>query len=262
MLNTKEYINILNNKHNTIEEISKKVSIYLPERLYRYRNFSHWEDEIGKGEIYLCSANELNDPMDCLAYFNCSRLPKNCRLTDELIGRYKISYNQIINKYRNEKELENLFEGLREDVKTASFTETNKSLLMWSHYANMHQGFCIEYKTKKMGEILKSKLFPVLYSDTKPDVFDEIKDCSFNAMIKAFVFKASDWKYENEWRVVTSKNNNKYYQAEAVDTIYLGSKCNEENRSKIIELAKAKGKKVVQMKISLKEYKLIEENIF
>jgi hypothetical protein len=55
----------------------------------------------------------------------------------------------------------------RKFAKICSFSEAPDTLLMWSHYADHHRGFCIEYDLESLGNpshfFLRS-LYPVLYS--------------------------------------------------------------------------------------------------
>lgn len=45
----------------------------------------------------------------------------------------------------------NLNLGTKENIHLACFSETYKSILMWSHYANNYKGFCVEYNFKELG---------------------------------------------------------------------------------------------------------------
>lgn len=40
---------------------------------------------------------------------------------------------------------------------------------MWSHYANKHTGFCVEYDISLLDNFYKLNLFPVLYSNNRPE---------------------------------------------------------------------------------------------
>lgn len=54
----------------------------------------------------------------------------------------------------------------------ACFSESVKSVLMWSHYANSHQGFALEYDFRPTLEkpIKNVGLYPVIYDDERMDV--------------------------------------------------------------------------------------------
>ncbi len=58
------------------------------------------------------------------------------------------------------------------------FSETNKSILMWSHYASNHTGFCIEYDFSKLSIKDRRKRFPVFQM--------EMGNSNFNLNITKF----------------------------------------------------------------------------
>lgn len=269
--NIKEYIEILNDRKNTPTDIAKKAAKFWPEKLYRYRSFDteYWEREIFKGEIYLAQASILNDPMDCLMSFDHTKLTPDCKLVCDSIRDCALTYHvddvtpeEVITQFKDEKNKRQIFEGFRSDIRIASFSERRDLLLMWSHYADMHKGFCIEYKTQKLGWKISGRLYPVIYSSEKPDVTDAIKD-STNAVMKGLVHKASEWEYEREWRAMTRDDNSgfKFRELSAIEAVYLGVNCSESNRGRVVQWARHEGKKVIQMKTDLNSYKLIEEQI-
>lgn len=105
-----KYIRILNDRSNLPEDISKKAKEFLPAYLYRYRSFEteYWRKEIFEGEVYLAPASALNDPMDCLAYFDGSKLPTKCKLIEAVIAKalrrgMKISPMDAIHKISTEQ---------------------------------------------------------------------------------------------------------------------------------------------------------------
>lgn len=259
-----EYNKILNDPKNFPSDIANKAQKFLPKTLYRYRSFdtTYWEDEIFKGKIYLAQATKLNDPMDCLIYFDGSLMPPNCEFINRYKKIYNCTYEDIIYKLSDESNLRWIFESFRSDVRTASFCENNQSLLMWSHYANVHNGFCIKYNTEKFKPIMLGILYPIIYSSVKPDVFNELRDCTENTIVKALVNKAMEWEYEKEWRAVNKADKQyEFFQLDAIEAIYLGARSKEEDKEKVVKWAKGKSKKVFQMEVDLREYKLIARKI-
>lgn len=61
-------------------------------------------------------------------------------------------------------------------LKLSSFSETGNSIVMWSHYAAPHTGFCIEYSVHALpaDNLTRRFLFPVIYSK---DLIDATKYC-------------------------------------------------------------------------------------
>ena len=90
-------------------------------------------------------------------------------------------------------------------------TERNDSVLMWSHYANKHEGVCLQFRGL---ESLRTPPLRVIYSDNYPvvdlleyepfvDRQDETSRAKQKEMIERMhLTKAKDWNYECEWRII------------------------------------------------------------
>jgi hypothetical protein len=83
------------------------------------------------------------------------------------------------------------------------FSEIHDSQLMWSHYANKHSGFCVEYEVADKLTKPEVSLQKVHYS-TGYVKFDVM---SFHTRIARTVndmltTKSADWSYEQEWRLI------------------------------------------------------------
>lgn len=129
---------------------------------------------------------------------------------------------------------------LKENFLVSCFSEDYKSILMWSHYAEEHTGFCVKYDFKSLGynNHLTRFLYPIIYSnkiftiddyvyDTdrrfKSVISDYMKGIDLNKVIDGLqigileknsnllndmfqVFTAlnkyNGWEYEKEWRYV------------------------------------------------------------
>lgn len=88
-------------------------------------------------------------------------------------------------------------------VGVLSLTEKNDNLLMWSHYADSHRGFCLgfdsttEFFNRKRSETDEFyHLRKVIYSSKRPS--KTMMDINSTDM---FLLKSDDWEYEQEWRM-------------------------------------------------------------
>ena len=164
---------------------------------------------------------------------------------------YKAINHVIDTEFSNIQEIANRF-------RVACFTQTPYSMLMWSHYAKYHQGFCIEYETPEYSDDnadIYHNLFPVIYTDartpltelslswnstgtlTNENLWDFYKYCLLS--------KSLDWKYQQEWRLIscdtliTDENYNcKFFK---IKRVYLGNKMSAKDRLEIIDICKSKG---------------------
>ena len=106
--------------------------------LFKYTpSLEHCMDMIINERVYMSSASEFNDPFDSLPAYQRIKLSEQ---EDKWRNAYK-------NAALHQKALER-----QKTVKVACFSERVDSSIMWSHYADSHKGFCLEYKVKP-GEI-------------------------------------------------------------------------------------------------------------
>lgn len=94
---------------------------------------------------------------------------------------------------------------------------------LWSHYADHHRGFCVEYSLefegiKNSNEILCG-LFPVNYTSRVPKLstanlikltidqeYIKINKALMKSIYKSYITKSSFWSYEKEWRIILDLN--------------------------------------------------------
>jgi hypothetical protein len=75
------------------------------------------------------------------------------------------------------------------------------SILMWSHYAQGHKGFCIKYRRQDSYLLSSPYCKPVLYRRSMPKL--ALDDPSRLQALVDLVFwtKSEEWEYEREWRL-------------------------------------------------------------
>ena len=183
----------------------------------------------------------------------------------------------------------------KDKIYISCFSETNKSILMWSHYAENHEGFCVEYDFKELGanDPVTRYIFPVIYSNKVFDLgnyyshsnkeFDDVaanymhginindivegltlpkRNKRYNnmAIVYAALNKSIDWIYEKEWRYVLPYNNQTLkplcISVPKPQAIYLGAKISKENTEKLIAICKTRDIKIYKMNINPFEFVL------
>lgn len=150
----------------------------------------------------------------------------------------------------------------------ACFSESVKSVLMWSHYANSHQGFALEYDFRPTLEkpIKNVGFYPVIYDDERMDVSlymawsflkmlgIEAHNPDITSFIKIALHKSSIWAYEKEWRMIDctlrditdTKPSEILYKPMA---IYYGRHISKEHKELLHEIAQSKSIKEYEMYI-------------
>ncbi len=163
-----------------------------------------------------------------------------------------------------------------EQFRVTCLSERMDSSLMWSHYANKHLGFCLEYDfTASMingrDDLLLAQLmlFPVKYTNERPllskALFDsknmleyfKSKKLPLNVIEKimyGLLSKSEDWNYEKEWRIfqLGKKDTMKLPKPRK---IFLGANMENETKERLIEIAEAKKIPVFQMRLTSDQYK-------
>lgn len=81
------------------------------------------------------------------------------------------------------------------------FTEVPDDILMWSHYANSHTGFCLGFRGDDDQNILDSGLHQVAYSEVYPPL-DFSRIWHIEGLAKILLTKNIAWAYEKEWRII------------------------------------------------------------
>ncbi len=90
------------------------------------------------------------------------------------------------------------------DVGVYCFCERWRSNLMWSHYADKHQGLCLKFSVDLNAVGPDPALAPVSYSKTYPVL--NVRDLVANlggTCYQALYSKSPQWRYEKEWRLVS-----------------------------------------------------------
>lgn len=140
-----------------------------------------------------------------------------------------------------------------------------KNRLMWSHYAESHTGFCVEYDFSGVDPSAFAALpFPVFYSNDRPLVpwkaaFENTKENIAEActeLMLGVLTKDSAWVYENEWRILLHSTENPHLKMPQISCVYLGAAISEENKNTLITIAKHKNIPIKQMTVDRGAYSL------
>ncbi|PCJ61093.1 MAG: hypothetical protein COA65_02430 [Rhodospirillaceae bacterium] len=232
--------------------------------LYKYKaidgdngdNFK-WAGRIfTHNEIYFANANDFNDPFDCK--FDFSFDGSNQDRKDYLIKYVKDRHPNWNRECRNTWIAKNFSNFSWDDpdfinrvkesnkkliltVRICSFSEVPDDILMWSHYANGHQGFCLQFSGNEDTDFIANGPFnkreqKISYSDTYP-IVNRFKDSDMETLKKSLLTKAKRWEYEKEWRMIDHKKGPdiKRFSPEMLVGVIFGCRMTEENQGQIRE---------------------------
>lgn len=231
--------------------------------LYQYRGnifnqtgftegFIYLKRLLKKGEIKFTSPAEFNDPFDCCPT-HLSELPEENAFPHAVGESINQTMQSAISKIHG----------------IVCFTPYPNKMLMWSHYGDQHRGICVGFDTELLvensptnseGNRLFETIQKVEYIEKRPEHGEEA----------IFFLKAKEWKYEEEYRIISSmkKGFPKWgpgiwnIHKSSVKEIIIGARVPITHRRKIYEMVKA-CRPDIQIKVSvlhMKEFKLVIEN--
>ena len=225
------------------------------------------------GQIYLVNPCKFNDPFDSaieIDYLKFTNMffKRNFSM-DIPIKRVEdmLKDNKDIKK-EIDKHYQDTYKQFQEYVSIACFTTSFKNRLMWSHYADAHSGFCIEYDMTQ-DSFIKNAILPVIYDVHRFDCTEVLLEHSENIAINSVFYKDKIWEYEEEWRTYGTKD---YFQvhknpldvSNIISAIYFGAKSEKYSHEveKVKKYALDKKIPVYKMEISQRRYELTPRRVY
>jgi Protein of unknown function (DUF2971) len=199
--------------------------------LYQYRSLEepkqldYLRDLLREGALRFTKPVEFNDPFDC--YPNHLQELPDGGLPLAVADSILMTQQKAISEHHG----------------IACLTPHSSSMLMWSHYGAHHRGVCAGFDEEELrtnaplndqGRLAYEGPIKVGYSATRPS--DK----------KIFSTKSPEWKYENEWRLISvlQKGTPSWgpgvwkVPPSAIKELVLGARMDPKIRSCVIELAR------------------------
>lgn len=250
---------------NVVFELLYPVTrLYIPDTLYKFYSLNDDKElnekkfsTLQNKQIFMSDIKDFNDPFDGKAFFYDPKQLANIKRLQHINGR--------------------IIEDFTTFHKGTALTENDTSCMpMWAHYSNNHQGFCVAYDMKNPANTaLSGCTFPVQYTDERLDITSFMKnyangvsseiDKQMAQGIKTIVIndlsliyvaqylcniKHSTWQYEKEFRCTNGANAKGMPYIDAVPkAIYIGMNCQEQNRNKLVAIARKLSIPVYQMRL-------------
>ena len=207
--------------YKTLLKTNMKQKNYV--HLYSFRRFNEFSlSDLINNEITVCPSKNMNDPFDSIInlWGSEEQLKETCK------------------EHKHIKNLSRSFDYFR--IRSFCNGETEEALgnlLMWSHYADEHRGYCVKYKLSK--HFIKQDendsfehmfLKPIIYRKDEEKV--DISELTTINTDLAFATKHESWKYEKEVRLIVYNPNKEesFYgipldKDSCIEAIYFGCKC-------------------------------------
>ena len=237
----------------------------LPEYLYKYRPWVDNKDKDNKcrrilthNEIFFSSARHFNDPFDC-------RIPMRYDLNSDEENRKTIK-KRILEDNPNisiellEEQVDDWFtrkewikpenEERYQELKYRTFgifsvSSVADNILMWSHYADSHKGFCIGLNTQALDEFTKRRakefgdlIYPikVLYTTEYPRLVPSDFDDDVKYGEIQLKYKSELWSYEKEYRYIHIGVSDITFNDDGIiERIILGCEMPDKHKEEIIQ---------------------------
>lgn len=218
---------------------------------YSFRGISKYSlDDIANETISAAHPRMFNDPLDTLLdwWIACNIKKANPDFN---------THFAIMLKKANEHLKVRCLIGDKEDGHTKTIEQL--PVLMWSHYADSHKGFCIRYEFPEdmfQGYEINVKhlrfIHPVSYD------FETITLETVPGMKDGLFTKSREWSYENEMRFVNldfsdeEESKNEYPTLSckgAMKEIYLGVRCSDADQRAVEKAIADKDVKLYKMLI-------------
>lgn len=229
----------------------------IPQTLYKYRVWSEkfHKTLLTKGEIFLASPAQFNDPFDSslpFRYIEKELTEDNIfkklmevgrkawpELTEEELHRRSYE-RQKSGVFENGDYWKEFHDDFKKNIHTTfgviSLTSKNDNLLMWAHYANSHKGMCVGLDRDILYETISGTIGPVNYAGHFPEM--SLFDNTTANIIKMLNTKSEHWIYEDEYRLTKIYSANKVYTLpfKAIKEIVLGCNMPMEEKQEIYKL--------------------------
>lgn len=156
---------------------------------------------------------------------------------------------------------------IKHAFKLCAFSERLDSTLMWAHYSDYHTGFCVEYDIRALppSDWVSRFMCPVIYSDALFDATEHVlrgtdsPDFYNLHWNLAGLRKATDWSYEQEWRLLFTNgvlNAPQAWPMPKPTAVYLGSHTRSGHQAELLEICRGLDVPVRQMQLSKREYRM------
>jgi hypothetical protein len=255
----------------SMTSLREKLSRQPPPVLYKYRS---WDNKLHQSllrdnKIFFASPQAFNDPFDC-------RIPIRCDLLTEK-QKYELYLEAARGRWpdRPEEEIAREAEELRRGARfddpvmlsqlqqkwenillgwgVFSLSEDPTSILMWSHYADCHRGFCVGFKTAEWDveerrweqQGIQTHGHPVIYEDKYPTILPDNSRNNYDIK-QVLLTKSELWAYEKEWRALLFFQTNKplCIRDAVFSEVILGCQMPPEYKSQVVEVVRGKSSSI------------------
>jgi len=209
------------------------TSIFCPLLMFQFYRYEKPDNDrietLREGKIWMSLPSSFNDPLDCqlrivdkteFSTFKEERIKRAANVLYEEYGEDGKAWlldDAIVAEIRNwtdgrsestdKPHFLKLVEQRIQKFGVQCFSELVDSPLMWSHYADVHKGFCIEYEYHPLDLAFSNNsefaMSPAIYTSQLQEFhLNEVLFSPKEVAHKLYATKSQHWSYEKEHRLI------------------------------------------------------------
>ena len=240
--------------------------------IYKYMgNYQYVTDMLILSKFYFSSVDTFNDPFDASIEYQpvnqsdidlmVERATRNFGYSEDESEqmRARLEHDTQEGSKKIYKKLFKMLEGSVRELGISCFSRNRSNLLMWSHYADKHEGVCLEFDMKLLlGGLTENTatVFDVYYNSEYPQIriADIIELDSIEYFKKKSLTKSLDWEYEKEIRIIGTKPGLFKFDSKSITKIIMGLESNAADLDRIQILVEKFAPHIQIMKASKSKY--------
>jgi hypothetical protein len=249
----------------------------IPRYLYKFQSVtSNSLANLTNRQIWFSKPSEFNDPFDCAIRVDTAPIPEEDfdRLLD-LYAKEGADPDSVETLFRPNgvpmdetkrrigaaiaKAFEERQKTMLNERGVACFSARFNHLLMWSHYAEAHKGFCLQFSTENEPF---GKALAVSYQEMIPSVnpVSVIRESDPPALMLMITTKSSCWQHEEEWRIFHEQPDIGFsYAPKSLVGMYFGARMSQANKLMIAKLLDGSPTELYQIELSHDSYSVVAE---
>jgi hypothetical protein len=204
----------------------------------------------------------LADPAENIAVLGVMAARYVCKgmIAPAVVAKYRPGYPKMLESWKEGAEKDRqAWDEMKRRYRVLCFSAVPDNILMWSHYAQDHQGAVLGFQPKLELDTPLLAARSVFYSREVPNggslaqfvkyVTGQWPEPSHEgAFDKATFTKSLSWAYENEWRILDKEPaagptpySDRAFEPRELVTIYFGCRASDSSKVDIIAAAKSLG---------------------
>jgi hypothetical protein len=216
--------------------------------LYKYARLNQYsEASFTTATIWLSPPSQLNDPFECRPWltFDATQEQIVASLARTLLRRYSNltpeevharALQMFLTKKPTldwEQTRGGMIKKFSERIGLYCMSQVSNSILMWSHYAQDHLGYCLQFEATDFTPVFGGAQ-QVRYAEDLPSV-DIFTTPTEDQVDRIFTTKFVGWSYEQEWRLIDHERGpgRRDYPAELLKGVIFGLRMPQEDRVQI-----------------------------